>query len=238
LTPTPAAAPGSSSAQAPKAWKNGDSASFRDVLDIINPLQHLPVVGTIYRAITGDTIGAMSSIIGGTIFGGPVGLVLSLADNAIKAETGRNVGETALAALGIGSPAGKPAEPPVAAAGPKPDEARPKLVIDIPAPRHQGESRPAPFADGKPPVIISLPQPQWAPDAASAPQMPAPASPRAGLPLSFQSPPAQAQAQAPGPAQPMPARAEAPRSLSSQASPLANARFRSTDLPTQLSVLR
>ena len=29
--------------------------SFHDLLDIVNPLQHLPVIGTIYRAITGDT---------------------------------------------------------------------------------------------------------------------------------------------------------------------------------------
>src|SRR3546814_15608721 len=29
--------------------------SFGDFLDIINPIQHIPIVPTIYRAITGDT---------------------------------------------------------------------------------------------------------------------------------------------------------------------------------------
>ena len=31
--------------------------TFDDFLDIINPLQHLPIVSMIYRAITGDNIG-------------------------------------------------------------------------------------------------------------------------------------------------------------------------------------
>jgi hypothetical protein len=30
--------------------------SFGDVLSALNPLQYLPVVGSIYRAVTGDTI--------------------------------------------------------------------------------------------------------------------------------------------------------------------------------------
>ena len=32
-----------------------DGFSFLDVLDIINPLQHLPVISTLYRQVTGDT---------------------------------------------------------------------------------------------------------------------------------------------------------------------------------------
>ena len=35
----------------------GNGFSFHDLLDTINPLQHLPVVSTIYRAITGDRPG-------------------------------------------------------------------------------------------------------------------------------------------------------------------------------------
>ena len=31
-----------------------DGFSFGDILDLINPLQHIPIVGTIYRAVTGD----------------------------------------------------------------------------------------------------------------------------------------------------------------------------------------
>ncbi|MBM3560701.1 MAG: hypothetical protein FJX53_12675 [Alphaproteobacteria bacterium] len=99
LTPTPYVASGPSSGSGIKTWQNGDTASFKDILAVINPLQHIPIVGTIYRAITGDTIAVMPSIIGGAIFGGPIGLALSLADNAIKGGTGKNVGETVMAGL-------------------------------------------------------------------------------------------------------------------------------------------
>ena len=34
-----------------------DGFTLGDFLDIINPLQHIPVVSTVYRAITGDKIG-------------------------------------------------------------------------------------------------------------------------------------------------------------------------------------
>lgn len=74
--------------------------SFGDFLDIINPLQHIPIVSTIYRAITGDEIAGPARILGGFLFGGPVGLVAGIV-NAVTAEAndGRDLGETALAAL-------------------------------------------------------------------------------------------------------------------------------------------
>lgn len=42
-----------------------DGLNFWDFLDIINPLQHIPVISTIYRQITGDEIGAAAKVIGG-----------------------------------------------------------------------------------------------------------------------------------------------------------------------------
>jgi hypothetical protein len=39
-----------------------DGLTFEDVLDVINPLHHLPVVGFIYRSITGDTISPASRV--------------------------------------------------------------------------------------------------------------------------------------------------------------------------------
>lgn len=49
----------------------GDGAlTFGDFLDIINPLQHLPLVSTIYRAITGDDISVGSRAAGALIYGG------------------------------------------------------------------------------------------------------------------------------------------------------------------------
>ncbi len=57
--------------------------TFHEVLSALNPLQYLPVVGTIYRAISGDNgsppLRAASSLATGLLTGGPIGLLTSLA---------------------------------------------------------------------------------------------------------------------------------------------------------------
>jgi hypothetical protein len=75
----------------------GSSFSFHDLLDIVNPLQHLPVVGTLYRAITGDSIGKFEKVAGDTLYGGVWGAVSSVADLAFEAVTGKDLGDTVLA---------------------------------------------------------------------------------------------------------------------------------------------
>lgn len=75
--------------------------TFADVLDVINPLQHLPVIGTIYRKLSGDEIKPMSDIIGGAIFGGPIGAVASTVNAIVKSRTGMDVAENALSLMGI-----------------------------------------------------------------------------------------------------------------------------------------
>ncbi len=70
--------------------------SFGDFLDIVNPLQHLPVVSTLYRAITHDKIDTPEKLVGDALYGGPVGLLSSLADTGFQAATGRSFGETVL----------------------------------------------------------------------------------------------------------------------------------------------
>jgi len=72
-----------------------------DVLDVVNPLQHLPVVGTVYRAITGDQIGDVEKVAGDTLYGGPIGLVSSLADVAFEKITGQDFGSTVMAFVGL-----------------------------------------------------------------------------------------------------------------------------------------
>lgn len=74
-----------------------DGLTFGDILDIINPLQHIPIVSTIYRAITGDDIAAAPKIAGGALFGGVIGLVVSIIDTAIEQITGQDTGEHLLA---------------------------------------------------------------------------------------------------------------------------------------------
>jgi hypothetical protein len=80
------------------AWK-GDSVSFHDVLDIINPLQHLPVISTVYRWLTGDTIGAVPRMVGDAIYGGPIGFVTGLINAEVEKESGKDVGGQVVALL-------------------------------------------------------------------------------------------------------------------------------------------
>lgn len=79
----------------------GRDYTFADVVDVINPLHHLPVIGTLYRQWTGDVLKPMSNIIGGAIFGGPVGAIGSTIDVIVKDRTGRDIGENALAIVGL-----------------------------------------------------------------------------------------------------------------------------------------
>ena len=72
-----------------------DGFTFFDMLDIINPLQHLPGISFLYRKITGDTIDPGSRIIGGTILGGPIGAIANLTDVMLQQETGKDLAESA-----------------------------------------------------------------------------------------------------------------------------------------------
>ncbi len=74
-----------------------DGFTFSDFLDIINPLQHIPIISTFYRNATGDTIDPGSQIAGGTLFGGPIGAVASIINVVVGETTGMDVGEHAIA---------------------------------------------------------------------------------------------------------------------------------------------
>ncbi len=69
------------------------SLSFADLIDTINPLQHIPVVSTIYRTITDDDISPVAKIAGDSLFLGPVGAVGALVDVAVETVTGKDIGE-------------------------------------------------------------------------------------------------------------------------------------------------
>lgn len=64
------------------------TASFSEFLDIVNPLHHLPVVGSVYRSITGDEISSVAKIAGGAIYGGPLGGLSSIAQAAVEEHSG------------------------------------------------------------------------------------------------------------------------------------------------------
>ena len=102
--PTPAAAPKVDLTDLADPTKvPSQSLSFSDILSAINPLQHIPVVGTIYRAITGEAAPPPAArVIGGILLGGPVGLVTSVANAILEQASGKDLGDHALAMLGIG----------------------------------------------------------------------------------------------------------------------------------------
>jgi hypothetical protein len=84
--------------------------TFHELLSELNPLQYLPVVGTIYRAVTGDTIPetareAGSLVVSGLV-GGPIGIATNIAMLAIEKITGldpEKIGRNVLASVGIGN---------------------------------------------------------------------------------------------------------------------------------------
>jgi len=80
---------------------SGSGFTFHDFLNIINPLQHIPVVSTIYREITGDTLKPISNILGGALFGGVIGLASSAVDAIVQETTGKDIGAHVMATLGL-----------------------------------------------------------------------------------------------------------------------------------------
>lgn len=82
------------------------------LIDVINPLQHIPGVSTLYRNITGDEIGPMARMVGDTLYGGPVGAALAVANIAAEKSTGRDIGEN-MVAMFKGDDAAPAGQPPV-----------------------------------------------------------------------------------------------------------------------------
>lgn len=64
---------------------------FDMVLDTVNPLQHIPGVSSAYREITGDTANPLSSMAGGFLFGGPIGLAAGAAGSFLEMLTGKSL---------------------------------------------------------------------------------------------------------------------------------------------------
>lgn len=94
------------------SWLFGeDGFGFDDLVDAINPLQHIPVVSSIYRWLTGDEISPGARMAGGALFGGPIGLAGSVANLVIDETTGRDLGEHAMAMVFGAEEEGAPAGP-------------------------------------------------------------------------------------------------------------------------------
>ncbi len=70
--------------------------TFGDMVDMVNPLHHIPVVGNIYRHISGDDIKPISKIIGGGVFGGAAGAASGLVNVVAEAGTGKDLTENVI----------------------------------------------------------------------------------------------------------------------------------------------
>ena len=99
-------------------------SAFHELLSELNPLQYLPVVGSIYRAVTGDRIPEEARTVGSLVMsgltGGPAGVAISAAMMAVEKVIGvdpERLGQSVLAEVGIGgSGSGGSAVPGVKAA--------------------------------------------------------------------------------------------------------------------------
>ncbi len=103
--PTPSAAP----AKVFSLWQSA-SFEFGDFLDIVNPLQHIPIVATIYRNLTDDRIGMAPRVIGGALWGRVTGLVTGVINSLVEWFTGKDIGDHIYAKIW-----GEPANPNVVA---------------------------------------------------------------------------------------------------------------------------
>jgi hypothetical protein len=105
---------------------------FHELVSDLNPLQYIPVIGTIYRAITGDegnpTLRFVASL--GTSFalGGPVGVAITAGEKLAGIDPERMVLDAARHLFHLGH-----AEPAAGAAPVAPAPATPAVPDDIPA---------------------------------------------------------------------------------------------------------
>lgn len=86
------------------APEKDESFGFFDLIDMVNPLQHIPLIGGLYRKLTGDEIKPMSRIVGGAAFGGPLGAASGIVNAVAQWGTGQDVAGNI---MGSGSSAAK-----------------------------------------------------------------------------------------------------------------------------------
>jgi hypothetical protein len=109
----PPAAPNLSPGAPPAAPR---PSAFHTLLSELNPLQYLPVIGTVYRAATGDVIPEAArtagSLVVSFLLGGPIGVALSVGAIAAEKLTGIDpeaIGQHVLADIGLGHAPSHPA---------------------------------------------------------------------------------------------------------------------------------
>lgn len=105
-----------------------EALTFDDLLDFINPLQHLPIIGSLYREFTGDQIKPAMQVAGGLLFGGPTGLMGSVFQVLFEQVAGDDVLGSGMAMIGLKEPEGGGTA--IASA----DAAPAQVTAEVPAP--------------------------------------------------------------------------------------------------------
>lgn len=139
---------------------------FRDLLGALNPLQNLPVIGAVYRHVTGATIHPAAQVVGGLIFGGPIGMFVSALSATFEQVTGKAPLTMALNAL---SPDRSADNAPLVA-----DAATPFAGLMA-----EPEPQPEPVPNPVPPPQLTALQAQAAPALRASATQRAPAAPAA-----------------------------------------------------------
>lgn len=125
-------------------WQNANF-EFGDFIDIVNPLQHIPIVATIYRNLTGDQIGMAPRVIGGALWGRLSGLVSGVINSLVEWFTGKDIGDHIYAKIW-----GEPATANAKALAAKPVGEK-DAVIEVDAPQLAAAAAPVAAPDEPPP---------------------------------------------------------------------------------------
>ena len=70
--------------------------TFRDIIDTLNPLQHIPFIGSKLREARGADMGALPRLAGGFLLGGGAGLAASATALAVKGAAGHTPDQIAM----------------------------------------------------------------------------------------------------------------------------------------------
>jgi len=88
----------------PGVQPGDEGQGFRAFLAAINPLPHIPVIGAVYRYVTGEKSHPAAQVVGGFVFGGPIGMAIAALGAAFEQATGKTVLEMAIDTIrGAGS---------------------------------------------------------------------------------------------------------------------------------------
>ncbi|MEY4682076.1 MAG: hypothetical protein RLZZ276_3725 [Pseudomonadota bacterium] len=89
----------------PGAQPGDEGPGFRAFLSAINPLPHIPVIGAVYRYVTGEKSHPAAQVVGGFVFGGPIGMAIAALGAAFEHATGKTPLEMAIDTIRGAGPA-------------------------------------------------------------------------------------------------------------------------------------